>query len=356
MLYVDPPVSHATGYRHKSRAAPSVPDRLETVAARITRLRPVVLPFPRRAGMSELTSRLVARLVRQALVRSGDRAIALVDSDPLAPVLGRVPAPLQVYWAQDDFEGGAALLGQSARRLRRGDVRQARRADLVIASSPVVEQRLRAQGYRPILVPFGCDSRLFAGVDETSPAPDVLLTGPVAGFVGYLGDRIDLRLLDAVAQRGHSLLLVGPLHPRFDPTRLGPLLSRPNVQWVGARQFAELPSYLRRIDVGLVPYADTAFNRGSFPLKTLEYLAAGRPVVATDLPSTRWLDTDLVHLQNEPAAFADAVTGALAAGRVPELVAARRTFAERHDWQHRADDFIRVLGLLGPRAAGPPDD
>ena len=67
------------------------------------------------------------------------------------------------------------------------------------------------------------------------------------------------------------------------------------------RQFQELPSYLRVIDVGLTPYSQSDFNRASFPLKTLEYLAAGRPVVASDLPANRWLDTSHVSIAADAA-------------------------------------------------------
>ena len=61
----------------------------------------------------------------------------------------------------------------------------------------------------------------------------------------------------------------------------------PRVHWVD-----ELPrDELRRTSgcwtVGLTPYRDSMFNRRSYPLKTLEYLAAGVPVVATDVASRR---------------------------------------------------------------------
>src|SRR5208283_3159702 len=97
-------------------------------------------------------------------------------------------------------------------------------------------------------------------------------------------------LLEAVADTGQSLLLIGPRHPRFAVAAMDPLLARANVHWVGPQAFEDLPKYLSVVDVGLVPYVDSAFNRGSFPLKTLEYLAAGIPVVATDLPAIRWLN------------------------------------------------------------------
>ena len=82
------------------------------------------------------------------------------------------------------------------------------------------------------------------------------------------------------------MLFVGPRHFTFEMERIERLLEQPNVQWVGPKPFESLPTYLRAIDVGVTPYTDTAFNRGSFPLKTLEYLAAGRGVVArTSRPS-----------------------------------------------------------------------
>ncbi len=355
VLYVEPPISHATPRRAPSTGQVLTEARLRSAAPGIDLLTPVVLPFPRRAGMSVLTRRAVAHRIKRALetraagrTAPGGRDIVVVDSDPLASVLGLLPARLQVYWAQDDFAGGAELLGQSAARLRRGDARAARQANTVIASSPVVAGRLRAEGHAPVLIPFGCDSATFARVDDAPAATDVRLPGPVVGFVGLLADRIDLSLLEAVAARGVSLLLVGALHPKFDEVRLAPLLSRPNVQWVGPRPFADLPSYLKRIDVGVVPYADTAFNRGSFPLKTLEYLAAGRAAVATSLPSTRWLDTPLIRLADTAADFADAVEDSLGELRTAGLVEARRRFARQHDWSDRATEFGRALGLLDP--------
>ena len=182
------------------------------------------------------------------------------------------------------------MFGRSASRIRRGEDRLAGAADLIVASNPVVADAWRERGRADtLLIPFGCDAERFAASDQAPPAEDVHLTPPVAGFVGHLGDRIDLRLIEAVADKGVSLLLVGPRHPRFELKRMDELLARKNVQWVGAKPFEALPSYLRAIDVGLVPYADSAFNRGSFPLKTLEYLAVGRGFVARDLPAIRWL-------------------------------------------------------------------
>ena len=99
--------------------------------------------------------------------------------------------------------------------------------------------------------------------------------------------------------------------------------------------------------VGLLPYGDTAFNRGSFPLKTLEYLAAGRGVVATNLPTIRWLATDLITTASDPLGFADAVDRAVATPLTPELVQRRRDYAAGHSWDRRAEQLMSLMGLDG---------
>ncbi len=206
-------------------------------------------------------------------------------------------------------------------------------------------RRWQDRGLPAAYVPNGCDAPFFAGVDDVDAADDVSLPAPVAGFVGHINSRTDLALLEAVADAGISLLLIGPKEPSFEPARFDRLVERRNVAYVGARPFDDLPSYLKLIDVGLVPYGPTEFNRHSFPMKTLEYLAAGRPVVATSLPAVRWLDTDLVTLADTPEAFAASVARDAPLARDPELVRLRREFALRHSWAERAKNFAGLLGL-----------
>jgi teichuronic acid biosynthesis glycosyltransferase TuaH len=142
-----------------------------------------------------------------------------------------------------------------------------------------------------------------------------------------------------------SLLLVGPLVQAFEGKRFTALRSRPNVVWVGEKTFDDLPSYLRVIDVGLTPYAQSDFNRASFPLKTLEYLAAGRGVVSTPLPSVDALGTDWISSAGDARDFAAAALSVAAIDRSPEVLAARRAVAAQHSWRSRAELMLELLGL-----------
>jgi teichuronic acid biosynthesis glycosyltransferase TuaH len=163
---------------------------------------------------------------------------------------------------------------------------------------------------------------------------------------GRLSRRVDLGLLEAVADAGHPLLLVGGLRPDLDRARLQRLLGSSNVQWLGERPYEEIPALLGAMDVGLLPYRDTPFNRRSFPLKLLEYLGAGVAPVATDLPAVRWLGTDLVRVATDPSSFASAVADALATAGDPDERARRTAFAGRHDWSRRAADYVALLDRL----------
>jgi teichuronic acid biosynthesis glycosyltransferase TuaH len=265
-----------------------------------------------------------------------------------------LPARRKVFYATDDLPAGAELLGLPRARLLRDEARTLRGADAIAVVSPDLQRRYERSGYGATLLPNGCKPEAYDGVDDAPLPDDVRLPGPIAGFVGYLNQRIDFVLLEAVADAGISTLIVGPAASGLAPGRLDALARRPNVCWVGAKPFEELPGYLRLIDVGLTPYADTPFNRASFPLKTLEYLAAGRSVVATPLPANDWLATDLIAEASEPGDFVARVRQELATVRTAELAERRRAFARNHSWDRRAEILAELLALPVAALPGEP--
>lgn len=352
VLYVDPPMSPLSARNNPAVARSLKEPRLRLLAPGLARFTPIVQPFPSRRGVAVLTAAFSRILVKRAAARLTGDIAAVISAWPLYPVLGSCAERVRVYWAQDDFVGGAALLNMDPAGLAAGERKSAGNSDAIIASNPAVAASWRERGYDPWLIPFGADTLAYASVDDVPRPDDVTLSGPIAGFVGHINSRIDLALLEAIAQRGTSLLLVGPRDPAVEPERWAQLLARPNVQWVGPKPFKALPAYFGVIDVGLVPYGDSAFNQGSFPLKTMEYLAAGRPVVSTDLPATRWLATDLITVANGPDAFAQAVEHWAHRPRLASDMALRRAFAGHHDWTARARAMLAVIDGADTKASG----
>ena len=350
VLWVDPPISYLTPLNDAGATRALREERLREVAPDIIRLTPVTVPGVTRPVLREVARAQARRAVRRAVTALGARVHSTIVAS-LNDMLDVVPSAQRVFFGTDDYVAGASLMGTDPRWLERIERRQLEKADVVVAISPTLRDRWSATRPDAHLVPNGCMAEQLARADHAPWPDDVVLPRPIAGFVGHVSERIDLGMLEAVADTGSSLLLVGPRSPTFEIAKLDALLARPNVQWVGPKPFEALPSYLRTIDVGLTPYRQSAFNLASFPLKTLEYLAAGRPAVVSDLPAHRWLDTPLVRIEGTREAFADRVRALLADPARTDDAAARRAFAAGHSWSARAEEVARLLGLDDARPA-----
>jgi len=370
ILWVDPPVSMATSAKRRFGAARTVRPVLCNLSDRVTRLTPAALPGMTRFGVRITTAPLIRAQVRWALRQTGIEPFAVVATN-LEDVLGRWGSGVvSVLHGTDDFVAGAELIGLSASRLRARERRAIARADVVTALSPLLAARWSALRGSPVpVIPNGC-TPVSATLD---PPPTVRtdLPRPIVGLVGRLNARIDMDLVEAVADAGFSLLVVGPHDAQWEPRRLAALTARPAVRYVGRVPEEQAPAYIAAIDIGITPYLDSPFNRASFPLKTLDYLSAGRPAVSTALPAARWLLDDLIRsdqgdrpgqvlaLADDRADFVtavrqivgnpgtpDRVVGSLA-DRDPAGAGRCRAFAARHSWSCRADALAAAIGLTG---------
>ena len=347
VLFVDPELSVMAKLRRPDPASGAPTPGLHVVNPRLARLVPMVTPGVTRPGLRALVQPLIRRAVRAA--------VADLYPGPADPVAAEVTCQYGLFkvvdsrhrmvYVKDDYVLGAELFGETPERMSALEDKVIANVDTVAAVSIPLRDRLAALGHTVQLIPNGCDPDVFAKVDDAPLPTDAPLRGPVAGLVGQINDRLDMGLLEAVADTGCPVLVVGPVGPGYDPARFLALTTRPNVCWVGGKPFEDLPRYLRLIDVGLVPYADTAFNRASFPLKTLEYLSAGRAVVSTPLPANDWLATDLIDVATGPAGFAASVVRSLREPRTDALAQRRRAFAREHTWQRRADLLARLTGV-----------
>jgi glycosyltransferase involved in cell wall biosynthesis len=169
------------------------------------------------------------------------------------------------------------------------------------------------------------------------------LPRPVVGFVGGLSQWVDLELVAFLA-RAHptwSFVLIGPLGIDASAVR-----AMANVHLLGARAYDALPGYLAAIDVGLIPFRDEPVTYHADPIKAYEYLAAGLPTVATDLPALRRL-AHVVQLARSPEDFLRELDKAVEQGRARGR-AERQTEAGKHSWQSR---FAEVRQLIADTCA-----
>ena len=329
VLYVDPPSSPVARLRGGSKPETG----LRVIDSRLAVLTPTAMPGQSRPLMRGATAALTRQAIARALASMNvTRPKALVVANHI-DLFGAVDAEARVLYATDDFVAGAELLALDRRYMKAEQRGQAAHADQVIVVSDQLADKWRTLGHDPVLIPNGCDATRFDATDEAPWPEDVVLPSPIAAVFGHLSHRIDMSLLEAVVNLGISLLLVGTVERGFS---IETLLPHHHVSYVGPKPFDAMPGYMRAIDVGLTPYANIAFNRASFPLKTLEYLAGRTRAVSTDLPAVRWLDTPLIDSATGPTVFADSVAHVLDRPRTPELIEERRSFARKHSWMARA--------------------
>jgi teichuronic acid biosynthesis glycosyltransferase TuaH len=337
------------------RGLPTLKPRVEVIREdpALLHFTPVIPPFASRPGLRRLAVTAIGWQTRRLLKALDWSPSALIVTHLVDVFDGWDDAVVRILYGTDDYVAGARLMGLSTRWLERLEVRCVREADLVVAISEHLADKWRGLRPQVQVLPNGCRVLPVAAPDESEQArpPD---STPVVGLVGQLSSRLDLELLEALADAGLELLLVGPVDPSWEVERFARLCRRPGIEYVGRVPVTQLPRYFQRMDVGITPYLRTDFNRASFPLKTLEYLGAGLPVVVADIPASRWLLDDLERVLGREAAqahIAVAVTREdfvaqvrrLARRHAPELRRERQEYAERHSWAVRIQQLHSLV-------------
>jgi glycosyltransferase involved in cell wall biosynthesis len=174
-------------------------------------------------------------------------------------------------------------------------------ADIVFTGGPSLHRSVRRQRASGV--------HLFrSGVETEHYAHSRLLRRPherpVAGYVGVVDERLDLELLGDLAERlpDWTVRVVGPVAKIEDDA----LPHAPNVEYPGLTPYERLPEVMAGFDVALMPFALNEATRSISPTKTLEYLAAGLPVVSTRVPDVVADYGEVVHFADDGAQFAAA--------------------------------------------------
>jgi UDP-galactopyranose mutase len=258
------------------------------------------------AAIEEIQRRLVQDLVRARAIRPQ----VLWFYTPMAlPVAAGLHAPLVVYDCMDEL---SAFLGAPPELVER-EAELFEHADLVLTGGHSLYETKRARHPNVHAFPSSVDAEHFARARWPQPDPEdqVGLPRPRLGFFGVIDERMDLPLVAGLADArpDWQVVMVGPV-VKIDPEALP---RRANLHWLGGKGYAELPRYLAGWDVALMPFARNPSTEHISPTKTLEYLAAGKPVVSTAI-------RDVVHpygveglarIADDVGGFASAVEAAL---------------------------------------------
>lgn len=315
----------------------------------LTILAPFVIPIYNSEWIRKLNTALLARQIRAARARArGERSrtnaqpILWIFLPSLVGIVGQFDEKLVIYHCVDEH---AANPNVPAAQVIEWERRLLQATDVVFTTSSTLYDAKRVFNANTFYLPNVADTPRFSQARDSrlSVADDLNdLPHPIAGYIGNISSyKMDFDLLCAVAERnpGWSFVLVGPVG-RGDPATDVSRLYLKNVFLLGPRPYAELPRYVKGFDACIIPFNQNESTRGSLPMKFFEYLAAGKPVVATDLPTLAEF-REYFYPVHGVGEFSAALQAAL--NEEPSRAAARMSIAQKYSWDARMVEIEKIV-------------
>lgn len=217
------------------------------------------------------------------------------------------------------------------------------KSDLCVANSTYLVNYCAKFNPHSFYVGQGCDLDIFmAGNQAPEPADISAIARPRIGYVGALQSiRLDIELLECIAQSrpDWNIVLVGPEDNEFRQSSLHKLA---NVTFTGSRNIADLPAYINAFDVCVNPQLLNEVTIGNYPRKIDEYLAVGKPVVATSTDAMS-VFADHVYLGKGKEDYVRLIDLAMAENS-DMRTQARRSFASSHTWENSVGEIYKAIG------------
>ncbi|HEV7912480.1 MAG TPA: glycosyltransferase, partial [Albitalea sp.] len=275
------------------------PPRLERIAA--SPQLEVLRPHTANAGPGFADDQMAAirEMLATHLQQQGITEYAVWFYTPMAlPLLEGLCPQAVVYDCMDEL----SAFKNAPAPLRERETQLLQRADVVFTGGPSLYDAKRSRHPNVLCLPSAVDAEHYSPARASVDAPamqraQALQSGiahPRLGFFGVIDERLDIGLIDdlASAHPDWQMVMVGPV-VKISPDQLP---RRPNIHWLGQQPYGLLPQLVAGWDVCLLPFALNESTRFISPTKTLEYMAAQKPVVSTPVRDVCVLYGDHVRI------------------------------------------------------------
>jgi teichuronic acid biosynthesis glycosyltransferase TuaH len=296
-------------------------------------------------------NRRFARNIRKAIGMLGFRDIILFNDNDIFNgfFLKELLRPaLYLYYCRDFLQGYPYW----KKHVSILEPKLIRKADAAVTNSIFYAEYCANYNPDSFYIGQGCNFDLF-NLETPHPMPAELkdLPGPLIGYVGAIDSaRLDIRILEHLAQKqpNWSIVLVGPEDAFFAGSTLH---NYPNIHFLGRKPLQTLAGFVANFDVCINPQLINIITKGNYPLKIDEYLAMGKPVVATRT-STMKLFEDYTWLADSPEEY-PALIGRALQEDTPAEKARRIAFARSHTWENSLLELYKVIGLQLQKKSRP---
>jgi glycosyltransferase involved in cell wall biosynthesis len=293
--------------------------------------------------MNEMIFRIVLRHHISKLKMN--RPLLWVNPHYAAHLIDHVEYSALVYDVTDDWSSMSQPEYRKNRMLKQ-DAILASKADTIIVCSPRLYE-LKKIFHRPLfLIPNGVDyeSYILASTKANTPSELTEMETPIFGYTGSLHpDRLDVELLVKLGKklRKGSIVLVGPDMLPF--TMRAALMNTPHIHFLPPVDYLAVPEITCAFDVCIVPHLVNDFTNSLHPLKLLEFMASGKPVVSTPVAGFRD-QKELVRLADNPEDFYLQMIEALHEDESISML--RQQYASENTWENRLESIDNILGSI----------
>lgn len=287
-------------------------------------------------------ARIARWIVEQAAALDFKNYIHLIDTDIYrSRYLKEYIHPSVSIYYRRDYVIGEAYWRRHGTRL---EPELAASADLVLANSTRFAAELQAYNPHTYPIETGVNLKLYNPAKKYETPGDMQdIPRPIIGYMGTINStRLDGDLLyQIISQRpDYSFVFTGPEDDIFRRNRIHSLK---NAYFTGQKKVDELPAYIAAYDVCINPQMVNEITDGNYPLKIDEYLAMGKPTVATSTHTMRHIFANHTHLATTPEEWLSAIDRAVTEADDEELAKQRIAFAETHSWVHSVKKIYDII-------------
>lgn len=304
-------------------------------------LNPLAFPSYGNKSILKINQSFLAKQVKKAMRRLGfENVVNMVFNPAAGMIAGRLGESELIYYCVDEY---TAFTGAS-RGLKEIEDNLFRRADFVVVSAARLFDSKKHFNPNTFVIRHGTDWRHFRTALDPNlqiPADVADLPRPLIGFHGLLADWVDYELIEKTAKRFRdgSVVLIGKI--AVDAEQKVKILDNiPNIHFLGRKPYTELPAYCKAFDVALNPFAINELTLAANPLKVREYLAAGLPVVSTDIPEVHVLSDCLVGTSHDD--FIAKIAYALANPKPRKTVS---DAVSHESWEAKVDELRAIMAM-----------
>ena len=358
VLYVNPPMDRITRIKHKNKQsvqkrikiAKGVISDIEIIENNLWNLYPKttvesinwISSHPFYKILNKRNSELFSNNIKTAIQSLGFKDYILFNDSSMFLGLhlkNSLKPALYTYYVRDNL----VKVPYWRKHGERIEPELIETADLVVNNSEYYADYSSEFNNNSVMVGQGCDVSMFNDLKNEIMVAEEFekIPSPIIGYVGSLTTlRLDIKLLELIAKEKQdwSIVLVGPEDESFKQSKLHQLS---NVYFLGNKSIDELPSYIKGFDVAINPQVVNEITIGNYPRKIDEYLAMGKPIVATSTKAMEMFN-DYVYLGKTKDDYINLIDKSFKEHSNKKAIE-RINFAKTHTWENSVNNIYEAM-------------